>query len=452
MNLGDCVKISKSIAIIDLSDGERKLTFEQFDSLCDGVARSLASYNIGDHIAVISENNIELLCYLYGIMRAGMVPVLINPNLPNAQIDYILNDSSSKLVLRKQDFNAFLNPGSFDTVDMKETDDALCLYTSGTTGNPKGVVHNHGSRYWILNKHASSLVNDRSAILTAIQYASALSNIQLSFFSGNSVVLFPKFNPKIVLPAIEKYNITTVSAVTPLMNMMLNEQRLLERTNLNSVRNIRLGASITKEATVKKCKQYFSNATVSLFYGITEIGPSLFGKHPTIKTPEMSVGYPIDGIEYKIVNGSLHLKTPNMFSGYKNKSDYLTDDGFYDTRDMFEIDENGFYYCLGRLDDSFKSGGNMIVPQEIETVIEQNRAVNSSVVVPVEDDVKIFKPVCFYVGNASEESIVDFLSDKLERYKIPRKFWKVESLPINSSGKIDRKQLTQMAEELWNKG
>lgn len=450
MNLGNCIEIKNKIAIIDLTDGVRQVSFNELNDMCDGIARGLSKYKIGDHVAVISENNIELIAYLYGSMRAGLIPVLINPNLPKSQIEYILQDSDAKCILRKEDFNSIINYGEYESVDANENDNALCLYTSGTTGNPKGVMHTHGSRYWILKKHSASMVTNRSAILTPIQYASALSNIQLSLFSGNSFVLFPKFSPKVVIPAIEKYNITTISAVTPLMNMILNEKVLLERTNLQSVRTIRLGASITKESTIVEAKKHFHNASIFLFYGITEIGPSLFGSHPTMKTPMMSVGYPIPEIQYRLVDGVLQIKTPTMFAGYKNKSDYLTEDGFYDTRDLFTIDENGFYYCHGRADDCFKSGGNMIVPQEIEKTIECHESILTCAVVPVDDAIKIFKPVCFYVGSASPDDLREFLKDKIETYKLPREFWNIEEMPVTHGGKIDRKTLIDNARKLWN--
>jgi acyl-coenzyme A synthetase/AMP-(fatty) acid ligase len=117
----------------------------------------------------------------------------------------------------------------------------------------------------------------------------------------------------------------------------------------------------------------------------------------------------------------------------------LTDDGYYITNDLFEVDDNGFYYCLGRSDDVFKSGGYTINPIEVETEIEKIAGVKQAIVIPVADDIKENKPICIIICDIETECINSQLS--LAEYKKPRRYIKVDSLPLNPAGKVDRKKL-----------
>jgi acyl-coenzyme A synthetase/AMP-(fatty) acid ligase len=133
------------------------------------------------------------------------------------------------------------------------------------------------------------------------------------------------------------------------------------------------------------------------------------------------------------------------------KNDNFTHDGYYITNDQFEIDQDGFYYFIGRSDDMFKSGGNKIFPSEIEQVIEQHPSVDKCVTIPIRDPVKDFKPYAFVtltLGSATtSQDLSNFLIDKLARYQRPRQIWILNSMPLTAVNKIDKQQLTALAEQ-----
>lgn len=448
-NIGTCLSRSDRVAIIDLTKSqESKITHKQLDDYSNAVCNKLLEIGInkGDSVALHSNNNTQAIIYMYGIMKAGAVCLLMNPNFKDKQ--YILDITKPKLIVNQSDnYLGELNDFSDNSVEVNETDLAFCMFTSGSTGKPKAVLHTHKNRYWIIEKHKVKHDKPRKFLVaTSMHYASALSNIHQQINSENTLVLFDKVDPIKIISSIEKYQITDISAPAAVMNMLLKHENMFERVNLSSVKFVTLGSSIVREATIKKLKSIFRNAYVKIYYGTSELGPNLFAEHPSLPTPDMSVGYAADGIEYRIVDGVLQIKTPSLFYGYVNSNKNLTEDGFYNTNDYFTVDENGFYYCHGRADDCFKSGGNMINPHEIEALLEQFPNVITAVVVPKEDDIKLFKPVCYVSikDKISIENLKQFALDKLEAYKVPREFY-LSEIPLTNNGKIDRTKLKEMA-------
>lgn len=449
-NIGTCLTRSERVAIIDLTKSqETQITHAQLDDYSNSVCNKLIDMGInkGDSVALHSHNNTQAIIYIYGIMKAGAVCLLLNPNFKDKQ--YILDTTKPKLIVNQSDnylgeLDNFVN----NSVEVNEHDLAFCMFTSGSTGKPKAVLHSHRNRYWIINKHKVKHDKPRKFLVaTPIHYASALSNVHQQINSENTIVLFDKVDPIKIISSIEKYKITDISAPTAVINMLLKHEVMFERVNLSSVKFVTLGSSIVREPTIKKLKSIFHNAYIKIYYGTSELGPNLFAEHPTLPTPDMSVGYPIDGITYRIVDEVLQIKTPSMFHGYANNNNTnLTEDGFYNTNDYFTVDKNGFYYCHGRADDSFKSGGNMINPYEIEGLLEQFPNVITAVVVPKKDDIKLFKPICYITtkGKISMDQLKQFALDRLEGYKVPREFH-VCDLPLTNNGKIDRTKLKEMA-------
>jgi long-chain acyl-CoA synthetase len=150
----------------------------------------------------------------------------------------------------------------------------------------------------------------------------------------------------------------------------------------------------------------------------------------------------------------LQVKSPLMMKGYDNQTGSFTHDGYYITNDQFEVDQDGFYYFLGRSDDMFKSGGNKIFPSEIERVVEQHPAIDKCVAVPISDPVKEFKPYGFVTlkpgAATTPEEIMVFLQDKLARYQMPRQIWILDNMPLSAVNKIDKQRLIILAGQHLN--
>jgi acyl-CoA synthetase (AMP-forming)/AMP-acid ligase II len=474
------------VAIVDLGTGaERHFSYRDFEGQANAVARALVARGLarGDRIAILSANRFEYLTTLAGIMRAGLVAVPVNYRFPPATIDYIIHDAGAKLVFcdaarfagapkdlprirfdgENHEFANFLKPGPFEPVVPTNGEPALFLYTSGSTGRPKGVVLSHQSHIWVVEQRmaAQDMSRHRFLIAAPLYHMNALAMSQLAYAAHATVILLPQFTAANYLKAIEDYRATWLTAVPPMIAMMLNEKERLAVTDLSSVEYLRMGSAPVSQSLMEAIHRALPKAAVTNAYGTTEAGPVVFGPHPKgLPQPEMSVGYPHPKVALRLIGedgkpadlGVLEMKSPAIMNGYHNRPDVpspITDDGFYVTGDVFRRDENGFYFFVGRTDDMFVSGGENIFPGEVEKMLESNPDVVQACVVPVDDAIKGTKPVAFVVrregSRLDEAGLKAFALEHAPAYQHPRSIWFVDALPLASTNKLDRKILLDMA-------
>lgn len=306
----------------------------------------------------------------------------------------------------------------------KDHDLAFVMRTSGTTGSPKPVYHTHTKICKILQTTCAKIPrnNDRVLIVASLSHMNGLLNVLVSLYCNHTIYTTKQFDVDVIKECIQTNNITKIITVPTVFEYLLTKEFFN-----TSVTNIRVASSLCKVELLQRIRKAFTNSKIFNCYGIMEIGPGLFGFHPRgISIPDGSVGYPLSNHEYKIVDGILQIKTP-------------FDKDFRITNDLFSIDKDGFYYCHGRADDLFKCGGYTINPIEIETEVEKLQGIIKAVVIPIADDIKENKPICIIVGDVETNDINRQLN--LEEYKKPRKYIKVDNLPLNTAGKVDRKKL-----------
>jgi long-chain acyl-CoA synthetase len=488
-NLGSLASAGRDadkVAIIDLSTGqERAFSYREFDRQADAVARALTRRGLerGDRVAILAANRFEYLTTIYGVMRAGLVAVPVNFKFPVATIDYIIRDSGAKLVFcdaqRLQsapadlpiigfdgdgsDFAAFLDPGPFDALTALPDEPAMFLYTSGSTGRPKGVVLSHQSHIWVVEQRIAgqNLARHRFLVAAPLYHMNALAMSQLAYAANATVVLLPQFTAQLYLEAIGTCRCTWLTAVPPMIAMMLREKEKLRSTDLSSVEFLRMGSAPVSHSLIAAIRHALPQAAITNAYGTTEAGPVVFGPHPQkIPIPEMSVGYPHPKVQVRLVGddgivsdlGVLQMKCPAIMNGYHNRPELaspITTDGFYITGDVFRRDQAGFYFFVGRTDDMFVSGGENIFPGEVEKMLETHPDVVHACVVPVADDVKGTKPVAFVVlregSDLAESSLKTFALEHAPAYQHPRFIWFLDSLPLASTNKLDRHALRELA-------
>lgn len=473
-NLGNIIDPNcnlEKIAIIDLSEEQpRHFSFRQIDQLSNAVARGLRSrrVNIGDKISILSNNSAKVISTFFGAMRLGAIPVLINNKLTESQIQIILEETKSKFLFSDQlttfeistihfdsDFDSFINFGDFECYTPAEDDTAFILYTSGSYGNPKGALLTHRGHLWSINrtvKHDQKWSSKRISIISApLFHANGLTTFETSFAGQATIVLLPKFDPVLCIKAIEDHKANTLYCVPTMLAMMVQED-YIKKATLFSMRQIRSASSHLSQKLAGAVKQYFPNAHILNNYGITEVGPALFGPHPQgLPRPTTSVGYPANGIEYRIIDNILQIKSPSMMSSYYNKTkdESFTADGFFITKDLFQVDSDGFYYFLGRSDDMFKCGGNSVYPSQVETMLESHPCVASAFVLGIEDDIKGHKPYAFVIleknKNTTEEELKQHTLANGPAYQHPRRIWFLESFPLAGTNKINKKVLEETA-------
>jgi len=486
-NLGDLMprgRDPRKTAIIDLGGDQspREFSFAQLDAMANGVARALVQRGLqrGDRVALLSLNRAEYLAACYGIMRAGCVAVPVNFKFARETIHFIIRDAAAKLVFcdaaRATDcpaqiarvtfgaeFDAFLDPGSFHAVTPKPDEPAMFLYTSGSTGTPKGVVLSHQSHIWVVETRLASGLDRHIYLIAApLYHMNALALAQLACAAHATIVLLPQFSAPAYIEAIGRYRCSFLTAVPPMIAMMLRERELLARIDLSSVEAVRMGSAPVSSSLLAALRAALPGAAVTNAYGTTEAGPVVFGAHPRgLPQPELSVGYPhaqvslrlVDGEKRNAEQGVLEMKCPALMLGYHNRPDVkppITDDGFYITGDVFRRDADGFFYFVGRADDMFVSGGENIYPADVERMLERHPDIAQAAVVPIDDEIKWQKPVAFVILEAgrtlSEDDVKQYALAHAPAYAHPRHVWFVDDLPLASTNKLDRAALKRMAE------
>ncbi|OYX85564.1 MAG: acetyl-CoA synthetase [Azorhizobium sp. 32-67-21] len=462
-NLGDFVSRTGApdrplIIGLDGDGATRVMTRAAFDALADAFARGLLKRGIrrGERIAILAANRPDYVAVFMGAMRAGIVPVPVNFKFPAATIAQVIADSGARLVVHDEErlaalsgpalpgvervafdgegegsLAAWLDPGPFEPVTPAPGETALSLYTSGSTGMPKGVLLSHASHLWV-----------------------AKTRMEETDLSGARVLI-----------AAPLYHMNAfLTAVPPMIAMMLREKDALARADLSGVRMVRMGSAPVNDSLAAQIRTLLPNARIINAYGTTEGGPIVFGEHPDGRSAPMgSVGYPHPQVAVRLVNGEtpdtgvLEMKSPAIMQGYHNRPDVrspVTADGYYNTGDVFRRDAEGFYYFVGRADDMFVSGGENIFPGEVEAVLESHPDVMQACVVPVDDDIKGQKPVAFVVrrpgASLDEATLKTYVLANAPAYQHPRRVWFLDQMLLASTNKIDRATLRQRAEAELN--
>ncbi|MBT5107244.1 MAG: acyl--CoA ligase [Rhodospirillaceae bacterium] len=489
-NLGDLIDPVADMdktALIDLKDPEdpREYSFRDIDAAANAVARGLVKrgFQRGDRIAILSANRMEFMTAYFGTMKAGLVSVPVNFKFPNDTIEFILRDADIKFVFTDAQqaakvpagyeavsfddpdaFAAFCDPGPFDAVRPTPNEVAMFLYTSGSTGRPKGVPLTHAGHLWVVEQRiAKRPAPDHRLIVAApLYHMNALAIFKVAMAAHLSVVLLPQFTAPAYIKAVETYKVTWLTSVAAMMAMVAREKDVLAKTDLSSVRIIRMGSAPVSQQLVDDLRAILPNAEITNGYGTTEAGPVVYGPHPDgVPQPDISIGYPLSTTSARLVDGDnldadhgvLHCRNPSVTPGYHNlpekTAEAMTDDGWYVTGDVMRRDEHGFHYFVGRTDDMFNCGGENIYPSDVEKMLERHTGIEQACVVPAPDDIKGFKPIAFVVprdgANLTEDLVKQFALENGPAYQHPRTVTLMDSLPLTGTNKVDRKRLMDSA-------
>lgn len=479
-NLGDVFaghRDSARTAVIDLYDRDnpREISFAELNAACDALARGLrrAGLTVGDRVGILALNRVEFLEVLFGAMRAGLVPVMINAKLPADQVRFIVADSGAKLVFCDPDFralcaddtetvcfgpdyDAYVDSGPFESFVPGPDDIAEQPYTSGSTGRPKGVLLGHHGQCWMISRLVESRkmsADDRGVISAPLYHKNALLAVKSALAPGGSVVLLPRYDARHYIDCIERYRLTMLTGVPTMYALMLQQSDLLAGIDLSSVRTMSMGSAPASEVLLDDLQAMFPHARINLNYGITEGGPVLFSwEHPDgTPRPRHSVGTPLPDVEIRLVGGDddaqgvLHTRNPGVMAGYHNLPEETAkslQDGWLDTGDILRRDAEGWYYFIGRADDMFVTAGENIYPIHVETMLERHPDILQAVVVPAPNTLKAHVPFAFLVKRADsdldEAAVKKHAIENGPAFAHPRRVFFLDALPLAGTNKIGR--------------
>ena len=486
-------------------DEKARLTYQEFDRLSNNLSASLRDHGMakGDRVAILMPNCWEYAVAYYGIIRLGGIAVLLNWRCTAAELEYMLNDSSSSFLLTTPKFYQeiadiipnlkYLNSIyctndasisgtiSFEKEVKKEAasrinaespviedDVAAILYTSGTTGRPKGTLQTH--RNCVANAlNASKLAEadetDRTLIIAPMFHATGINSQLTAFlYVGGCSVIRSAFVPQDTLTTIQKEKISFGAGVAAMFYLLLADPKW-KSYDLSSLRSFVFGGSNVPVELFSQILGALPNVKFGNVWGLTECTSiTTWNPHEDILRAPKSVGPPVPILDVKVVDpqnnqdmpydevGELCVKGPSVVKGYWNKQEATRQtfvNGWLHTGDLGYMDEDGYIYVVDRIKDMIVSGGENIYCLEVENAIMQHPAVFEVGVVGVPDPVmqEAVKAVVFLKQGikATEQEIIDHCKSLIASYKKPKYVvFTKEPLPRNPGGKLLKTVLKDM--------
>ncbi|RMG15587.1 MAG: AMP-dependent synthetase [Planctomycetota bacterium] len=454
------------VALVDGASGERWTYAELFRRSQHRAAwlRDACGVGPGDRVAWHLGNRLEFFEVLFACARLGAILLPINWRLAPPEVEWILSDARPRVVLDEERL-APVPEGPAPAVRAARVDEgtpALILYTSGTTGRPKGALLTHGS---ITANSLNTTIacdlraDDSTVTFTPLFHTGAVNVLSLPLLHrGGKVVLLPRFDPAAVLRCVEEERASILFGV-PTTFELLAEDPAFARADLSSVRFALCGGAPCPLGLIHT---YAARGVVfRQGYGLTEVGPNCFSLPPEDAVRKAgTVGRPVMHCEARIVDeqgrdvppgevGELWLRGPHVCAGYWENPEATAAalrDGWWATGDLFCVDEDGYYRVVGRKKEMFISGGENVYPAEVEQAILEHPGVRECAVIGVAD-LRWGEVGRAYVvpETLDPEELRGFLDGRLARYKIPKAFVPLRALPRNATGKVVRDALASLA-------
>jgi len=505
-NLADMVRErakSRGDAIAFEFEG-RITTFAEFDRNTNRVANALKATGVkpNDRIAYLGKNSDVFFELLMGAMKAGVVMAPVNWRLAGLEVAFIIEDCKAAVLFvggefitlvrnirpqlpgvrtiiateggaeEWQDFVAWRDAQSADDPDVAigPTDVAIQLYTSGTTGKPKGAMLSHANFLNLVNTGSEAekpewnkwTSDDVSLVAMPIFHIGGSGWGVMGLYHGARGVIARDFDPTKVLDFVERSAITKLFMVPAAMQFVARQPRA-RSVDFSRLKYMLYGASPIPAALLKECIEVFKCGFVQL-YGMTETTGAIVALAPEDHVEGLermrSAGKPLPGVELAILDaegdrlpprqvGEIATRSGSNMIGYWNLADAtrrtLDKDGWLRTGDAGYLDENGYLYIHDRIKDMIISGGENVYPAEVESALCDHPDVAEAAVIGVPDDrwgeavkaIVVMKPG----KSATAADIISFTRDRIAGFKTPKTVDFIEALPRNPSGKILRRQL-----------
>ncbi|WSA81841.1 long-chain fatty acid--CoA ligase [Streptomyces sp. NBC_01799] len=463
--------------------GDTLLTYAELDEASARVAGLLSDRGVqpGDRVGCMLPNVPQFAAVYYGILRAGAVVVPMNVLLKSREVAFYLGDSQAKLVLAWHGFAEdavagaatagteclLVTPGEFETLlaattpqagilERDASDTAVILYTSGTTGTPKGAELTHA------NLTSNTQVSIDLFSLTAgdvvlgalplFHVFGQTCGLNASIAAGACLALVPRFDAHAVLETIQHQQVSIFQGV-PTMYVALLSHPERAKFDVDSLRLCVSGGAALPVEVLHAFEAAFGCIIVE-GYGLSETSPVVSFTHPGRVRKPGSIGQPVDGVEMRLLDvsdgvGEIAIRGHNVMKGYWGRpeatAEAIDTDGWFRSGDLAQIDEDGCYFIVDRKKDLIIRGGYNVYPREIEELLYTHPAVREAAVVGIPHP-ELGEDVCAAVAlkdgaTATPEELREHVKAQAAAYKYPRHVWITAELPKTSTGKILRRSV-----------
>jgi len=466
-----------------------ELSYAELDDRSARLATLLRQQGVepGDRVGVMLPNVLEFPIAYYGVLRAGAVVVPMNVLLKRREIAFYLEDSGAKLLLAWHGFAEEAHEGAADAgaelievepaafaelivsqepapglTETEEEDTAVILYTSGTTGKPKGAELTHAN----LHRNADVTCRNTASITAGDVVLGALPlfhsfgqtvSMNASLMVGACLTLLPKFDPGDALGTMQRDGVTHFYGVPTMYGALLHHPER-EQFDLSAVRTCITGGASMPVEVLRGFEEAFG-CVVLEGYGLSETSPVSSSNHPDRERKPGSIGTPLEGVEMQVVDeddnpvpqgevGEIVIRGHNIMKGYWQRPDATAEamrNGWFHSGDMARVDEEGYFYIVDRKKDLIIRGGYNVYPREVEEVLYEHPKIREAAVLGIPHDEwgeEIGACVVVHDGEElAEAEVSEYVKERIAAYKYPRVVWFIDELPKGPTGKILKREI-----------
>jgi len=464
------------------------VSYQALDEASARVAGMLTSMGVepGDRVGIMLPNVPYFPIAYYGVLRMGGVVVPMNVLLKARETGFYLSDPEAKVVIAWGDFGeaaeagareagaecVLVKPGEFEkllgeqepqreVVERDGSDTAVILYTSGTTGTPKGAELTHDN----MRKNAEIAldlfgIGEDAMTLGALPLFHSFGQtcgLNATMLAGGCLTLIPRFDPAKALEIIARDKVNVFEGVPTMFGAMLHDPGA-DDADTSTLKVCASGGSAMPVEVMRAFEEKFG-CQVLEGYGLSETSPVASFNHPDRPAKPGSIGTPIRGVEMKLFDeegnevgpgevGEIVIKGHNVMRGYWKREDATAEavkDGWFHTGDLAKVDEDGYFFIVDRKKDMIIRGGYNVYPREVEEVLYEHPAVREAAVVAMphpELGEEVGAAVALKEGQeATVEELQQHVKDAVAAYKYPRRVWLVDELPKGPTGKILKREI-----------
>jgi long-chain acyl-CoA synthetase len=463
------------------------LTYDQFRNAAAGVAAGLRDRGVqpGDRVGLVLPNVVSFPVVFYGALMAGAAVVPMNPLLKAREVEYYLRDSGARLVVALDSVAAAtieaagtvgveavsvgpVDPGAalgaptadVEVTDRADEDDAVILYTSGTTGQPKGAQLTHANLRGNARTTQETLLEGTPedvimGCLPLFHVFGLTCSLDAGVLAGSCLTLLPRFDGARALEIVERDRVTVFEGVPTMFAAMLHQPDA-SRYDVSSLRLCVSGGSAMPVEVMRGFEEAFG-CIVLEGYGLSETSPVASFNHPHAERKPGTIGTPIRGVEMRLVDddgrdvpegevGEIAIRGENVMRGYWQRPEETAKaipDGWFRTGDLARRDADGYYAIVDRKKEMIIRGGYNVYPREIEEALYEHPAVAEAACVGVaHPDLgeEVAAAVALKPGASAEVGELQaWVKERVAAYKYPRHLWLVDALPKGPTGKILRR-------------